>query len=80
MISEYPIASAALATTQATTSSPATAVFPSPADVISGTLYGPNGQDFIGTLEVTSSNAEEIAQVVWAHKLALSIVNFQTLK
>lgn len=27
------------------------AVFPDPADVRSGTTYGPNGNDYVGTLE-----------------------------
>lgn len=57
-----------------------TAVFPSTSNVVSGVKYGPTGADFTGTVQSTSTDATEIANIIWAHKLALTTTKFLVLK
>jgi hypothetical protein len=80
MISESPIASAAIASSSTASATSSNAVFPSATDVISGTSYGPTGADYTGTLVSTSESAKDIAAVIWQHKLALNAVNFIAIK
>lgn len=56
-----------------------TAVFPPASSVVAGVKYGPTGADFTGTIQ-SSSNATEIANTIWSHKLALDATKFAALK
>lgn len=61
---------------------PGEIVYPPPSTVLLGTMYGPTGVEYTGTL-VPSSPAPtvaEIAAAVWAYETALSIPNYMGLK
>ncbi len=62
----------------------AVAIYPPANTVLAGTQYGPTGTEYTGTLvpsgSGTGATAEEIAEAVWSHQVALSIPQFLGLK